>query len=113
MGDNLRAPYGDEFTVGASFRLGTRGVVRADYVHRKYGSFYASENTPGNFAEIPGSGEFIDQGVVLYQRRFGSTSRKYDAIMARFDYRIGSRWNIGANYTWSEAVGQPSTANDL
>jgi hypothetical protein len=25
--------------------------------------------------------------------------------MGRFDYRIGSRWSIGANYTWSEAQG--------
>jgi len=103
VGDNLRAPYGDEFTVGASFRLGTRGVVRADYVHRKYGSFYASEVTPGSFAEVPGSGEVIDQAVIINDDSV--YSRKYDAIMARFDYRIGSRWNIGANYTWSESQG--------
>jgi hypothetical protein len=25
--------------------------------------------------------------------------------MARFDYRLGDRWNIGANYTWSEVKG--------
>ena len=103
VGDNLRAPYGDEFTVGASFRLGTHGVLRADYVHRAYSSFYASETTPGNFAEIPGSGELIDQAVYINDDSI--YSRKYDAIMARFDYRIGSRWNIGANYTWSEASG--------
>jgi len=103
VGDNLRAPYGDEFTLGVSFRLGTRGVVRADFVRREFGSFYASETIPGNTAEIPGSGTLIDQAVYINDDSI--YNRKYDAIMARFDYRIGSAWNIGANYTWSEAKG--------
>ncbi|MCP4590857.1 MAG: hypothetical protein GY842_08930, partial [bacterium] len=103
VGDNMRAPYGDEYTLGASFRLGTRGVLRADYVHRKYGSFYAAENTPGEHAEIPGSGELID--VSVYSNDDSVLRRKYHAIMARLDYQIGSRWNIGANYTWSRAKG--------
>ena len=104
VGEGLRAPYGDEVTVGASFRLGTRGVVRADYVHREYGSFYASEITPGNPVEVPDSGgAFVDDEV--YINDDSVYSRKYDAIMARFDYRIGTRWNIGANYTWSESQG--------
>jgi len=103
VGENLNAPYGDEFTVGASFRLGTRGVVRADFVHREYGSFYSSETVPGSTVEVPGSGEIIDQAV--YINDDSVYNRKYDAIMARFDYRIGSRWNIGANYTWSETSG--------
>jgi hypothetical protein len=103
VGDNLRAPYGDEITAGASFRLGTRGVVRADYVHREYGSFYASETVPGNFVEVPGTGSLIDQAVFINDDSV--YNRKYDAIMTRFDYRIGSRWSIGANYTWSEASG--------
>ena len=104
VGEDLRAPYGDEVTVGASFRLGTRGVVRADYVHREYGSFYASEITPGNPVEVPDSGgAFVDDEVFINDDSV--YSRKYDAIMARFDYRIGTRWNIGANYTWSESQG--------
>ena len=104
VGENLRAPYGDEYTVGASFRLGNRGVVRADYVHREYGSFYASQIVPGSTVEVPDSGgAVIDQAV--YINDDSVYGREYDAIMARFDYRIGSRWNIGANYTWSEAWG--------
>jgi hypothetical protein len=104
VGDNLRAPYGDEYTVGASFRLGNRGVVRADYVHRTYGSFYASEITPGNAVDVPGSGgALLDQAVYINDDSI--YNRDYDAVMTRFDYRIGSRWNIGANYTWSEAKG--------
>ena len=104
VGENLRAPYGDEFTVGASFRLGNRGVVRADYVHRQYGSFYASEITPGNPVEVPNSGGAVVDDEV-YINDDSVYERKYDAIMARFDYRIGSRLSLGANYTWSEATG--------
>jgi hypothetical protein len=103
VGDSLSAPYGDEYTVGASFRLGNRGVLRTDYVHREYGSFYASEITPGNFAEVPGTGELIDQAIFINDDTV--YSRSYDAVMARFDYRIGSRWTLGGNYTWSEATG--------
>ncbi len=42
VGTGLSSPYGDEATVGVSFRLGNRGVVRADYVYRDYGDFYAN-----------------------------------------------------------------------
>jgi outer membrane receptor for ferrienterochelin and colicin len=103
VGDDLKAPYSDEYTVGASFRLGNRGVVRADYVHRDFGSFYVSETVPGSFVEVPGTGDIIDQAV--YRNDDSVYSRKYDAIMGRFDYRIGDRWTIGANYTWSETSG--------
>ncbi len=103
IGEDLRAPYGDEYTAGASFRLGNRGVLRADYVHREYGSFYASQITPGSFAEVPGTGELIDQAVYINDDSI--YNRAYDGVMARFDYRIGARWSLGANYTWSEATG--------
>jgi outer membrane receptor protein involved in Fe transport len=103
VGEDMSAPYADEFTLGVSFRLGTRGVLRADYVHRKFGNFYSAENTPGDWAEIPGFDAFID--VSTYTNDDSVHKRKYDAIMGRFDYRIGTRWNIGANYTWSKAEG--------
>ncbi len=103
VSETLRAPYGDEYTVGASLRLGNRGVLRADYVHREYGSFYASEITPGNFVEVPGTGDLIDQA--LYINDDSIYNRSYDGVMLRFDYRIGSRWTLGGNYTWSEAKG--------
>ena len=103
VGEGLRTPYSDEYTVGATFRLGDRGVVRADYVHREFGSFNASQIIPGSFVEVPGSGELIDQAVLINDDSV--YTREYDALMARFDYRLGSRWNFGVNYTWSEANG--------
>jgi outer membrane receptor protein involved in Fe transport len=103
VGEGLRSPYGDELTLGASFRLGTRGVVRADWVYRDYGDFYANTTVPNRWAEDEATGVIVDLGI--YENQNQGLKRTYNALMARFDYRIGSRWNLGANYTWSEAKG--------
>jgi hypothetical protein len=36
VGDGLRAPNSDEYTVGLTRELGSRGMVRADYIYRQY-----------------------------------------------------------------------------
>jgi hypothetical protein len=102
VGQGLNSPYGDEATIGVSYRLGNRGVVRADYVHREYHDFYASSIVPNNTVSDPAAGTFDLAEYVNYD---AGLERKYDALMARLDYRIGTRWNIGANYTWSETKG--------
>jgi outer membrane receptor protein involved in Fe transport len=99
----LASPYGDEVTLGASFRLGTRGVVRADWVYRDYGDFYASSTVPNRSATDDLTGITVDVAEIMNYD--DGLERKYNALMARFDYRIGSRWNLGANYTWSETKG--------
>ncbi|MFV2071993.1 MAG: carboxypeptidase regulatory-like domain-containing protein [Thermoanaerobaculales bacterium] len=99
----LSSPYGDEFTLGASYRLGTRGVLRADLVRREYGSFYASEIVPNRSVQIPNTESYIDQA--LYVNYDAGLTRKYSALQTRFDYRIGSRWSFGATYTYSKAEG--------
>jgi hypothetical protein len=100
---DLESPYGDEYTIGASLRLGNRGVLRADYVYREYGSFYMSEIVPNRQVEVPNVGTLIDEA--LYVNNDSLLSREYNALQMRFDYRIGSRWNIGGSYTYSEAEG--------
>ena len=109
MSDTLNSPYGDEFTVGASLRLGTRGVVRADLVHREYGDFYASEIVPNRSVQIPNTNTFIDQA--LYVNYDAGLTRKYNALQSRFDYRLGSRWNFGATYTYSKTEGNLNGEN--
>ncbi|HSN55398.1 MAG TPA: TonB-dependent receptor [Candidatus Sulfomarinibacteraceae bacterium] len=103
MGGGLNSPYGDEFTLGASLRLGDRGVVRADIVHREFGDFYASEIVPGRSVLIPNTDTLIDQAT--YVNYDAGLSREYDALQTRFDYRIGSRWSFGATYTYSKTEG--------
>ena len=104
IGETLSSPYGDEYTIGASYRLGNRGVVRADYVHREYGDFYAIDYSPDRQVTDEVTG-LITVDLGLIQNYNQGLERKYDALQTRFDYRIGSRWNIGANYTYSKTKG--------
>jgi outer membrane receptor protein involved in Fe transport len=99
----LRSPYGDEFTIGASLRLGSRGVLRADLVRRDFGSFYASEIVPNRTATIPNTTFDID--VANNVNYDAGLTREYNALMTRFDYRLGSRWSFGASYTYSKSEG--------
>jgi len=103
VGDNLASPYGDEATLGVSFRLGTRGVLRADWVYRDYGDFYANTIVPGRSVTDDLTGVTLDLG--LYQNQNDGLKRTYNGLQTRFDYRIGSRWNLGANYTYSKTEG--------
>jgi hypothetical protein len=103
VADRLGSPYGDEITVGASFRLGTRGVLRVDYVNRRYTDSYVIETVPNRWASDPEFGIVVDQGLLINEDEL--INHTYDAFLTRFEYRIGSRWNIGANYTWSDLGG--------
>lgn len=102
VGDGLASPYGDEYSIGITKRLGTKGVLRADYVRREYGDFYASEIVPNRFVVDPIAGP-ID--IAVYQNEDDLLERTYDAVMVRADYRINDRFSVGGNYTWSSAEG--------
>ena len=49
VGGHLSSPYGDEVTVGASFRLSNRGVLRLDYVNRRFTDSYVLETVPNRW----------------------------------------------------------------
>ena len=100
--DSLSSPYGDELSVGVTKRLGNRGVLRADYVHREYGDFYASEIIPGRSVtgDIAGT---LDLAYIKNEDDL--LERKYDALMTRLDYRFSDRLIVGGNWTWSHARG--------
>ena len=101
IGEDLGSPYADEFTIGISTRLGSRGVLRADYVHRTYGDFYSNSNAPMEWAASP----FGPVDLSITSNNNEDLERRYDGLMTRFQYRAGDRWNIGANWTWSHAKG--------
>jgi hypothetical protein len=107
----LDSPYADEFTIGFSKRLGNKGIFRADYVHREYHDFYASQLdlTTGQVEwegeVVPGvviDAEF-DLGVVVNED--SQLSRKYDGLHTAIQYRFNDRLQIGATYSLSRAYG--------
>jgi outer membrane receptor protein involved in Fe transport len=108
---DLSSPYADEYTVGVTRRLGARGMIRADYVHRTYGDFYATRRdlTTGTVdatVEVaPGvqiTQEF-DKGYVVNENSL--LSRKYDGLHVQFAYRWSDTLNLGGNYTLSRTRG--------
>ncbi len=108
--ENLATPVSDEITVGFTKRLGSRGLVRVDYVHREYKDFYAEKldattgTTTITFEVEPGveiSGEF-DRSFVINDSDI--LTRDYDGVHTQFQYTL-DRWRFAGNYTWSHLRG--------
>jgi hypothetical protein len=102
IGEDLGSPYVDELAAGVSTRLGSKGVLRVDYVHRDYGDFYATEVIPNRWvtSEVVGN---LDLGLIRNENDL--LDRKYDGLMTRAQYRIGELLSLGGNWTWSHAIG--------
>jgi len=108
---NLGTPYSDEITIGITKRLGNKGLVRADYVHRDYADFFVlqRDSTTGSVCTsievLPG--EFVDQcfdkGFVTNNNDVVSLG--YDGLHTQFQYRFNDRLSIGGNWTWSHSIG--------
>ncbi len=103
IGDTLKSPDVDEFMVGVSKRLGTRGLVRADLIHRKYGDFYAqrTDTTTGTVL-LPNGISRADLGMVVNEDTY--LKRKYNGLQIQGQYRL-DRVQFGGNYTYSKAEG--------
>ncbi len=101
---SLKSPNVDEFTIGLGAQIGARGFVRVDYIDKEWSDFYHVFNVPHDQVENP-----IIAGQFLDFRTTGNTSdlleRTYQAIQTQASYRLLDRLNLGASYTWSEAVG--------
>lgn len=101
--DTLRSPSSDELTLGFSKRLGSRGSVRTDWVHREFSDFYALR-TDLSVGPIPdGFG-----GQVDFQEVFNEDSvleREYDGLHTQFRIRLTDNLDLGGNWTWSHARG--------
>ena len=63
--DDLASAYSDEITLGFTHRLGTRGMIRADYVHREYGDPYTRRTDLGT-GQVTAEVE-LAEGVVVTQ----------------------------------------------
>ncbi|HEX5216769.1 MAG TPA: TonB-dependent receptor [Vicinamibacterales bacterium] len=98
----LKSPHADEFSFGVSHQIGSHAAVRADFVHRKFGSFYATridQSTGQVFDEFgtPYDLSLLENTDVL--------TRRYDALNLQGSYRFGGRGELGASYTLSELQG--------
>ncbi len=109
---SLNSPSTEEITVGASKRLGNKGVVRADLVHREGQDFYLSR-TDLTTGRTTVNGRLADLSI-LGNDEDGLLERIYDGLHTQIQYRLSDRVNLGGIYALSRLRGNfdgETTAN--
>ncbi|MDJ0835445.1 MAG: TonB-dependent receptor [Acidobacteriota bacterium] len=96
----LKTPRADEFRLGYALRFGERGFLRADYMHREWSDFYV-QHTNTNI----GGNEAGTNDLTLINNEDEGYEKSYDAVQSQFSYKLTDHWQIHANYTWSQTIG--------
>jgi hypothetical protein len=100
---SITSPWMDEFTIGYSLALSSRTFLRADYIDRTWGDFYAIRRTLETGKVTDPTGLTVDQGVI--ENAESGLERKYNAVQLQGSFRPVENVTIGGNYTWSELRG--------
>ena len=99
----LLSPSTDEITVGATKRLGNRGLVRADIVYRDYTDFYS------NLTNLQTGGVIVPNGPADFTSvgNFGNDilERTYTGLHVQARYRFTDKLSGAVNYALSELEG--------
>lgn len=106
--DSLNSPHTTEYAVGVAKRLGSLGLVRADFVHREGGDFYISRTDLSTGRTTTPSGQSANVSFIENDDRL---ERVYDGLHTQFQLRPSDRLFIGGNYTWSHARGNVDGEN--
>jgi hypothetical protein len=103
--EGLVSPSTDEITVGATKRLGNKGLLRGDIIYREWTDFYSSRTQPGDTYDLNGDG--VPDGEVIEIGNFGNDflEREYFGVEFQARYRFTDRFTLAGNYTWSELEG--------
>jgi len=100
--ESLKSPHANEFATGLSRQLGSRGAIRADVVYRDFNDFYTERVDTSTGQVTDSRGNELD--LVLVENS-NVNDRKYSALSTQVNYRLGSRVNLGGNYTLSRLWG--------
>jgi outer membrane receptor protein involved in Fe transport len=100
--ESLVTPSAEEATVGMIKRLGTRGLVRADVVHREYDEFYSRRVDTGTGQVTNPDGSLSDLNLMTNS---DEPERKYDGLHSQFSYRFNDRFTLAGNWAWSNSRG--------
>ncbi len=103
---NLSSPYADEWSIGATKRLGTRGIARMDFTSRQYKDLYEYhvDTTTGSVV-LDALGVNWGQVDLGYVVNSSYLKRSYQGVTLSAQYRLTDRLNLGGNYTWSHTYG--------
>jgi hypothetical protein len=100
---SLNSPWMDEMTVGYSIAFSGRTFLRADYIDRTWGDFYAIRRTLATGKVTDPTGLTVDQGVI--ENAEDGLEREYRAVQLQGNFGPWNRVTVGGNYTWSELRG--------
>jgi len=100
---SLNSPYVAEYALGVTKRLGSRGIARADYVHRDYKDFYSTRTDLVTGQVTTGTGGRADLGVL--ENSNDGIERVYDGLHTQAQYRFNDKLSGGLVYTWSKLRG--------
>jgi outer membrane receptor protein involved in Fe transport len=109
---SLDSPYQDEIALGVSKRVGSRGLFRADLVHREGHDYYINRTDKTTGRVKTAAGDNAD--LTLIQNDDSILERVYDGLHTQFSFRPTDRLNLGGVWTWSSARGNydgETTAN--
>ena len=103
--EGFKSPSTDELVVGATKRLGNKGMIRGDIVYREWDDFYSDRTQPGDTYDLNGDG--VPDGETKEIGNFGNNEleRTYLGIEFQGRYRFTDRFTLAGNYTWSELEG--------
>jgi hypothetical protein len=102
----LDSPNVTEYSLGASARLGSRGLVRADLVYRDWGNFY-SQRTDTSTGKVTGQIGSVTQtfDLTLVENNGSLYSRTYKGLHTQFRFRASDKLDLGGNWTLSKTEG--------
>ena len=98
----LKSPNADEYAVGTSRQLGTRGTLRVDGVWRTYHDFYSQRADMAT----GGTKDAFDTPYDLFLvENTNNVTRRYSGMSMQASYRVAAGIDVGANYTLSHTWG--------
>jgi hypothetical protein len=99
---DLRPQSAREYSVGAGAALGSRGFVRADFLHRDYRDFLSRRIDLSTGQSPPAFGSVHDMAVVINSNR---AKRRYTGVQTQFSWRLTESLQAAGSYTWSRLTG--------
>ena len=109
--ETLDSPNTDEYALGFIKRIGTRGSIRADFVHRVSRDMYAShvDRTTGTVTgSLAGVTRTFDKVLI---ENTDQVEREYNGFTLNAQYRFFDALTLQGNWTWSRLRGNNDGEN--
>ena len=103
---SLDSPKVTEYTLGATARIGSRGLVRADAVYRDWSNFY-HQRTDTSTGTVQGRiGSVVQRfDLTVVENNDDFYERTYRGLHTQFRFRASDKLDLGGNWTLSKTEG--------